>query len=434
MIENKPIKAKERDVIIQSLKAGVVPRNGIHHIQVGRANEISALLKDIERISSGGSSIRFIIGDYGSGKTFFLNLIRTIANEKKCVATTADLSPDRKLFSTNGQARLLYSELMRNIAIRTKPEGGALPIIIERFISDSLTVAKNENKPPEVIIHDKLQLISEMVGGFDFADVIAAYWKGYDTCNDTLKSDALKWLRAEFTTKTDARNALGLRTIIDDSNFYNMLKIFALFVKLSGFNGLIICLDEMVNLFKISNTQSRNSNYEHILTILNDSLQGNSSGLGFIMGGTPEFLYDSRRGLYSYNALQSRLAENTFASKGFVDYSGPVIKLANLTPEDLYVLLINLRHVFAYGDQDKYLLPNEALSQFLEHCHDRIGEAYFKTPRNTIKSFLDLLSILEQNPNVSWHQLIGDVKIVAEDSEPNIDDSDDDFQLTNFKL
>ncbi|MEI6091065.1 MAG: ATP-binding protein [bacterium] len=433
-MENKPIKAKERDVIIQSLKAGVVPRNGIHHIQVGRANEISALLKDIERISSGGSSIRFIIGDYGSGKTFFLNLIRTIANEKKCVATTADLSPDRKLFSTNGQARLLYSELMRNIAIRTKPEGGALPIIIERFISDSLTVAKNENKPPEVIIHDKLQLISEMVGGFDFADVIAAYWKGYDTCNDTLKSDALKWLRAEFTTKTDARNALGLRTIIDDSNFYNMLKIFALFVKLSGFNGLIICLDEMVNLFKISNTQSRNSNYEHILTILNDSLQGNSSGLGFIMGGTPEFLYDSRRGLYSYNALQSRLAENTFASKGFVDYSGPVIKLANLTPEDLYVLLINLRHVFAYGDQDKYLLPNEALSQFLEHCHDRIGEAYFKTPRNTIKSFLDLLSILEQNPNVSWHQLIGDVKIVAEDSEPNIDDSDDDFQLTNFKL
>lgn len=405
------IRPKDRDAVIQSLRAGVVPRTGQHHIQVGRVNEIAALIKDIERIADNGSGIRFVIGEYGSGKTFFLNLVRAIALEKRLVTAHADLTPDRRLHATGGQARSLYAEMMRNISTRSKPDGGAMQSIVERFVTEALKESKTSGKNPETVIHEKLEFLSEMVGGYDFAHVIAAYWKGHDSGNEQLKADAIRWLRAEFTTKTDARNALGVRTIIDDGTFYDHLKLMSRFVRLAGFEGMLVCLDELVNIYKLSNVQARNSNYEQILRILNDSLQGTAVGLGFIMGGTPDFLMDTRRGLYSYSALQSRLAENTFAVKGLVDYSGPVLRLSNLSPEDFYILLGKIRHVFAYGKTDVHLIPDEALKAFMEHCSKRIGDAYFRTPRNTITSFVNLLSVLEQNRQTTWQEILGTVDI-----------------------
>ncbi|GFE59616.1 ATP-binding protein [Geobacter sp. AOG2] len=414
------IRPKDRDAVIQSLRAGVVPRIGQHLIQVGRFNEIAALNKDIETVADSGSCIRFVIGEYGSGKTFFLNLVRAIALEKRLVTIHADLNPDRRLHATGGQARSLYAEMMRNISTRSKPDGGAMQSIVERFVTEALKEAKASGRDPEVVIHEKMNILSEMVGGYDFAQVIAAYWKGHDSGNEQLKADAIRWLRAEFTTKTDARNALGVRTIIDDGSFYDHLKLMALFVRLAGFAGLLACLDELVNLYKLSNVQSRNANYEQILRILNDSLQGTSVGLGVIMGGTPDFLMDTRRGLYSYSALQSRLAENTFAVKGLVDYSGPVLRLSNLSPEDFYILLGKIRHVFAYGNPADYLIPDEALKAFMEHCSKKIGDAYFRTPRNTITSFVNFLSVLEQNRQATWQGVLGTVDIKP-DINPDLD-------------
>lgn len=415
-----PIRPKDRDAVIQSLRAGVVPRVGQHLIQVGRVNEIAALIKDIERIADNGSAIRFVIGEYGSGKTFFLNLVRAIALEKRLVTAHADLSPDRRLHATGGQARSLYAEMMRNISTRSKPDGGAMQSIVERFVTEALKEAKSSGKNPENVIHEKLDILSEMVGGYDFAHVIAGYWKGHDAGNEQLKADAIRWLRGEFSTKTDARNALGVRTIIDDGTFYDHLKLMSRFVRLAGFEGFLVCLDEMVNLYKLSNVQARNSNYEQILRILNDSLQGTAVGLGFIMGGTPDFLMDTRRGLYSYSALQSRLAENTFAVKGLVDYSGPVLRLSNLSPEDFYILLGKIRHVFAYGHSNDYLVPDDALKAFMEHCSKKIGDAYFRTPRNTITSFVNLLSVLEQNRQTTWQDILGTVDIKP-DTNPDLD-------------
>ncbi|MES1937145.1 ATP-binding protein [Salinisphaera hydrothermalis] len=414
------IREKERRAILDSLRAGVVPRIGHQHIQVGRAPELQALLSDIDNLVDGGSSIRFIIGEYGSGKTFFLNLIHSISLERKLVSTRADLTPDRRLHATGGQARSLYAELMRNISTRSKPDGGALPSIVERFISQALQTASAEGENPTQVIQRQLGDLTEMSGGYDFALVLEAYWKGHDTGNEQLKSDAIRWLRGEFTTKTDARNALGVRTYIDDANWYDYLKLMARFVRLAGFQGLMVALDELVNLFKLSSTQARKSNYEQILRILNDTLQGHAEGVGFLLGGTPEFLMDPRRGLYSYEALETRLAENRFARDGLVDYSGPVIRLANLSREDLYILLKNIRHVMAGGDESRYLIPDEALTAFMTHCHERIGEAYFKTPRNSIKEFVSLLSILEQNSGQSWRELIGAVEI-APDRPDEID-------------
>lgn len=411
------IREKERRAILDSLRAGVVPRIGQQHIQVGRADEVRALLKDIHNIADGGSSIRFVIGEYGSGKTFFLNLIHSIALEHKLVSTRADLTPDRRLHATGGQARTLYAELMRNISTRAKPDGGALASIVERFIAESLKQARNTGSSPASVMHDRLTQLTEMTGGYDFALVLENYWRGHDSGNEQLKSDAIRWLRGEFTTKTDARKALSIRTFIDDANSYDHLKLMARFVRLAGYDGLLVALDELVNLFKLTSTQARKSNYEQILRILNDTLQGSAEGLGFLMGGTPEFLMDPRRGLYSYEALQTRLAENRFAREGLVDYSGPVIRLANLSQEDLYILLRNIRHVMAVGDESKYLVPDDALTAFMDHCHQRIGAAYFKTPRNSIKEFVSFLSVLEQNPDQDWRELIGQVEVQTDEPE-----------------
>lgn len=428
------IRAKDRDAVIQSLRAGVVPRVGQHLVQVGRVRELEALMKDVVRIADGGSGFRVVIGEYGSGKTFFLNLVRAIALEKKLITMHADLNPNRRLQASSGQARSLYAELTKNMATRTKPEGGALPGVIEKFIAQAKTDAKTGNLTAEEIIRQRLEQLTEMVNGYDFAEVIAAYCRGFEEGNEALKADAIRWLRGEFTARTDARAALGVRAIVDDASVYDQLKLLARFVRLAGYGGLIVCLDELVNLYKLANTQARNSNYEQILRILNDSLQGSAEGLGFVLGGTPEFLMDTRRGLYSYAALQSRLAENTFAKAGMVDYSGPVMRLAGLTPEDFYVLLQKLRHVYASGDAARYLLPDEAIPAFMEHCSKRLGEAYFRTPRTTITAFINLLAVLEQNTDADWRELIGATEVTLDEGGKADHAIEHDEELARFKL
>ena len=431
-----PIRPKERDAVVQSLRAGVVPRTGQHLIQVGRIREIETLVSDMIRVADGGSSFRLIIGEYGAGKTFFLNLVRSIAMEKKLVVASADLNPDRRLHASGGQARSLYAELMRNLATRTKPEGGALGGIVEKFIATAKSEAKEAGRSAEDVIRHKLEHLTELVNGYDFADVIAAYYRGFEEGNEQLKSDAVRWLRGEFTTKTDAKAALGVRTYVDDAAVYDQLKLMAMFVRLAGFSGLLVSLDELVNLYKLANAQARNSNYEQILRILNDSLQGTAVGLGFTLGGTPEFLLDTRRGLYSYPALQSRLAQNTFANSELVDFSGPTVRLSSLSPEDFYVLLQKLRHVYAAGDTAKYLLPDQGIASFMEHCSKRIGETYFRTPRTTITSFINLLAVLEQNPGTEWQTLLGGLEVAADtgatgDLAVEVEEGD---EFASFKL
>nr|WP_315425896.1 ATP-binding protein [uncultured Albidiferax sp.] len=433
---NAPIRPKERDAVVQSLRAGVVPRAGQHLIQVGRIREIETLVSDMVRVADGGSSFRLVIGEYGAGKTFFLNLVRSIAMEKKLVVASADLNPDRRLHASGGQARSLYAELMRNLATRTKPEGGALGGIVEKFIATAKSEAKEAGRSTEDVIRHKLEHLTELVNGYDFADVIAAYYRGFEEGNEQLKSDAVRWLRGEFTTKTDAKAALGVRTYVDDAAVYDQLKLMARFVRLAGFSGLLVSLDELVNLYKLANAQARNSNYEQILRILNDSLQGTAVGLGFTLGGTPEFLLDTRRGLYSYPALQSRLAQNTFASSELVDFSGPTVRLSSLSPEDFYVLLQKLRHVYAAGDTAKYLLPDQGIASFMEHCSKRIGETYFRTPRTTITSFINLLAVLEQNPGTEWQTLLGGLEVAADtgatgDLAVEVEEGD---EFASFKL
>lgn len=443
------MREKERSAILSSLGAGVVPSIGLHHIQVGRKAELEALLKDLERVENGGAAVRFVVGRFGSGKSFFLNLVKTVAMERRLAVASADITTDRRLTGGGGVARSLFNELTRNLATRSRPEGGALGNVVERWIADlTHEVESDGGKDSDVAarIKDELSPLQDLVSGYDFATVLTAYYRGHAEHNADLQAAAVRWLRGEYSTKTEARKALGVRTIIDDESMYDYLKLLAAFVRLAGYTGLLVSLDELVVLsHRLNNRTSRDRNYEAILRIVNDCLQGYVEGLMFLFAATDDCLTDPRRGLFSYEALATRLAENRFAQEGLVDLSGPVIRLPNLTPEDCFVLLANIRRVFTRGENEDALLPHEGIERYLQSCHERMGAAYFQTPRETIKDFVGLLNVLEQNPGADWSALIGEIKTVAgqEDLGDPIDEdeaatsrgsSDADDDLVSFKL
>lgn len=441
------IKRRERDAVLQSLQAGLVPKQGLHLIQVGRKAEVSALLQDIDRICDEGASFRIVVGRFGSGKSFFLNLVRNLAFQKKLVVVQSDFSMERRLYATGGQARALYSELMRNMATKALPDGGALSSILSGWVSQvqhAVMSAGGTTTEVEQRIGEDLRDLQNHIGGFEFAEVVRAFYRGYIDKNETLQAAALKWLRGEYTTKTDARMELGVRRIIDDESFYDSLKLMAAFVRKAGFGGLLVNLDEMVVLsHRLPNSRAREANYEALLTLLNDSFQGNSRGLGFIMAGTDECLEDKRRGLFSYEALRSRLAENTLArEQGLVDLSGPVVRLQPLTPEDLFVLLKNIAFVHASGDPAKVVVPDEGIVATLRAANERLGADYFRTPRDVVRSFVGLLNLLDQNPGKTWQELLGtnvfqkrEAPMSAEEEFANgAAPATEDDDLTAFKL
>ena len=433
------IPLRERNAIIQSLAAGVVPGVGLQHFQVGRNDEVQALVKDLEIIADGGATCRFIIGRFGSGKTFFLHLLKTVALQKRFVVVEADITTERRLHGSGGQARALYSELLQRLGTRSKPDGGALSNLVERWVGDVDREVREKGGAEAEVRRElllRLKPLQELVSGFDFANVVAKYFDGYLTHNEQLQQAALRWLRGEYGTKTEARQELGVRTIIEDESIYDSLKLLAGFVRMAGYAGLLVSIDELVVLsHRLNNTMARNNNYEALLRIFNDCVQGRATGIGFLFAGTPEFLEDRRRGIFSYEALERRLASNRFAESGNRDLSAPVDRLDNLTAEDCFVLLTKLREVFYSGQTVAHPIPNEAIVKYLEVCQQRMGSAYFQTPGNTVKDFIGLLQILQQNSDKSWQSVL-DAKqaepLVVE--QPDTAPGQDDHDLSQFQL
>jgi hypothetical protein len=442
------IKRRERDSVLQSLQAGLVPRQGLHLIQVGRKAETEALLQDISRIKDGGSSFRLVVGRFGSGKSFFLNLVRHVALQQNLVIVQADFTMERRLQASGGEARALYSELMRNMATRAKPEGGALASVCTKWISklqQEVIGAGGDAAAVETRITEDLRDLQDHVGGFEFAEVLRAYYRGTVNGNEAEKAAALRWLRAEYQTKTEARQDLGVRRIIDDETFYDSLKLMAGFCRKAGFDGVLVLFDELVVLsHRLPSSRSRVANFEAILTILNDAVQGSAAGIGFVFAGTDESLEDRRRGLFSYEALRSRLAENQLATPGLVDLSGPVVRLQALSPEDLFVLLRNISIVHASGDHSARLVPDEGIEALLHKANDTLGAEFFRTPRDVIRSFVGLLNLIEQNPGKTWSDILGLDGILSKPTAPMSTEEEialnpsstpeDEDDLASFKL
>mgnify|MGYP002619658680 FL=1 len=416
MPQDKPrVPKRIAAVIINSLKGGVVPRIGLPYITVGREREIEALLHDLALVADGGASFRFLVGRYGAGKSFLLQTIRTHAMGRDFVVADADLSPERRLQGNQGQGLATYKELIRNLSTKTRPEGGALPLVLERWARNLAEGAGD----PMVPLKASLAPIRELVHGFDFCRVLEAYYAAYLEGDEERQALCAKWLRGEYRTKTESKSELSINSCIGDDDWYEYLKLFAQFLVGAGYQGLIVLVDELVNLYKIPNSITRQYNYEKILTMYNDTLQGKAHHLGIIMGGTPQSIEDRRRGVFSYEALRSRLAQGRFAGEGMTDMLAPVIHLNPLTHEELLVLTEKLADIHAgYFGYERRLQTSD-LADFLTVEFGRVGADSHLTPREVIRDFIELLDILYQNPEADVSALLrsGDYAVSGADGE-----------------
>ncbi|MCL2461692.1 MAG: ATP-binding protein [Defluviitaleaceae bacterium] len=407
------------NILLNALKGGVVPLVGLEYVTVGRAKEIAAILRDIDLVADGGASFRFIVGKYGSGKSFLLQTIRNYATAKGFVVVDADLSPERRFAGTKGQGLATYKELIQNLSVKSKPDGGALPLILEKWISgvragvlaETGGFDGTDGGVSDLLVQKRIYEVAAglegMVNGYEFAKAVTAYWRAYREGDDALKSNILKWFRGEYATRKEAKADLDINFIITDDTWYDFLKIMASFLVSAGYQGLLVIIDELVNIFKIPNSITRQNNYEKILTMYNDTLQGKARHIGFLMGGTPQCVEDKYRGLFSYEALRSRLAEGHFATDGLKDLTAPIIRLQMLTQEEMYVLVEKLRdmHAMLYGY--KPALGHGELVYFLTVEYNRVGADTHITPREIIRDFIELANILYQNPEKGVAEVLG---------------------------
>ena len=441
MPQKRRVPKRIAQTVLNSLKGGVVPRIGLPYITVGRKAEIEALLHDVDVIQEGGASFRFIVGRYGSGKSFLLQTIRNYVMDKKFVVVDGDLSPERRLQGSKGQGLATYRELIQNLSTKTRPEGGALTLILDRWINSVQTqvvskgIASDDPKFEAAVdqkIYGVISSLTELVHGFDFAKLLNMYYHAYMSGDDETKAKVVKWFRGEYSHKTEAKKDLGVDIIISDSNWYEYLKLFATFFRQAGYAGLMIMIDELVNIYKIPNAISRQYNYEKILTMYNDTLQGKAKYLGIIMCGTPQAVEDRRRGVYSYEALRSRLASGKFAQESARDMYAPVIRLEPLTAEEMLVLTEKLAdmHVNLYG-YERTITDND-LAQFIKIEYARVGADTSITPREIIRDFIELLDIVWQNPDKKITDLLNSDQFSYTKSEAVSDNAEKDY--TEFKI
>lgn len=412
--------------VLNALKGGVVPRVGLEYITVGRDREIDALLRDIDIIADGGAAFRFIVGKYGSGKSFLLQTIRNYATERGFVVVDADLSPERRFVGAKGQGLATFKELMKNMSTKTKPDGGALPLILERWISgiQSAVAAEDGVLPGDPafarLVEQKVYQVTGnlqgMVNGFEFAKAVLLYYEAYLSGDDSLKSNVLKWFRGEYPTKTEAKRELNINFIVTDDTWYDFLKIFAEFMVYAGYRGMLVLIDELVNLFKIPHSATRQSNYEKILTIYNDVLQGKAQHIGFLIGGTPQCIEDKYKGVFSYEALRSRLSEGRFATEQVKDMLSPIIRLKMLTYEEMFVLIEKLARMHGQFFSYEPKLTQEELVAFLNVEYNRVGADTHITPREIIRDFIEFLNILYQNPSSTAQEILGSSSFVLADA------------------
>lgn len=441
MPQKRRVPKRIAQIVLNSLKGGVVPRIGLPYITVGRKAEIEALLHDVDVIQEGGASFRFIVGRYGSGKSFLLQTIRNYVMDKNFVVVDGDLSPERRLQGSKGQGLATYRELIQNLSTKTRPEGGALTLILDRWINLVQTqvvsegIASDDPKFEAAVdqkIYGVISSLNELVHGFDFAKLLNMYYHAYMSGDDETKAKVVKWFRGEYSHKTEAKKDLGVDIIISDSDWYEYLKLFATFFRQAGYAGLMIMIDELVNIYKIPNAISRQYNYEKILTMYNDTLQGKAKYLGIIMCGTPQAVEDRRRGVYSYEALRSRLASGKFAQESARDMYAPVIKLEPLTAEEMLVLTEKLAdmHANLYG-YERTITDND-LAQFIKIEYARVGADTNITPREIIRDFIELLDIVWQNPDKKITDLLNSDQFSYTKSEAVSDNAEKDY--TEFKI
>ena len=418
--------------MMNALSSGVVPRRGLEYIAVGRRRETETFVNDLEDTAEGGGAFRFISGKFGNGKSFMIQMVRNYAMDQGFVVMDADLAINRRLTGSKREGLNTYRELVRNMAVKSRPEGGALELVLQKWIDEvrQRMFAERNVSVRDIPARDVSERLARETSGMsgltfyqDFAAVVSAYWGEISSGREDMPS--LRWFKGEYELKSDVRRDLGISNMVTDANWYDFIKIWAEFAHRIGYKGLVVFIDEGVVLYKIQNRVSRSNNYERLLSMFNDIMQGKSSYLSMYVCGTPEFIEDPDRGLYSYEALRSRLVSGKFEN-GYDNYLGPVINLRPLTNEEVFVLLRTLRgmHEQRYGYRSE--IDDSRLETYLKTVTCAIGQGMV-TPREITRDFISLLDTMHQNPDVTFSELV-EGRTVSPDRDPD-DDLIEDLEV-----
>ena len=339
---------------------------------------------------------------------------------KGMIVADADLSPNRSLIGSSNRKKGLatYRELMCNLSIKTSPTGSALGKILDLWLNMIwIDVAKNigqggiqGNALEEMVtnkIYETILDMQEMVHGYDFANILVMYWKASRVNDAEIKAKTLRWLRGEYNTKTEAKQDLGVSNIINDDDWYEYIKLFSNFFVKIGYKGFIVIIDELINIYKCKSPVARNNNYEKILAMYNDTMQGKARYLGIIMGGTPQSIEDVNRGVFSYEALKSRLESGKYGTNKMINLMTPIIRIMPLTKEEIIVLLEKLAEIHADLYDYELKITIEDIIDFIEEAIQ--GEKNV-TPRSIIRDFIEVLNLFYQNYNLSIKDIMNAFK------------------------
>lgn len=416
---NNRINPKEADNIIKALEAGVVPRRGIQHLLVGRHKEVEEVILILDNIKQGESDIRFWVGDFGSGKSFMMRTIESLAVQKNFAVSTIDLTPTRRFYASDGKAQSLYNEIVDNIIIQTSQDGNAIKTIIEEWINSIITSVSERDKIPasQLLVKENKGIIEKeilnitssfkSVGlSYELGQAISKYYEGLMEDNQVLKLKALRWIRGDISTKTESKNELGIKRIINDDNWYEAIKNLAELFSDIGYSGFVINFDEAVNLYKLPMSQTRERNYEKILNIFNECKSNTARGLFVNFGATRKTIFDERRGMSSYGALKGRLGNESSLDSKLINTNKTVLPLKPLTTEEIYTLLENLKNIYNIHYRLDIDMTMENIKLYMEEQLNRPGALEFLTPRAVIKDFLEILDMIRQNPDVETETII----------------------------
>ena len=417
--------------MMNALSSGVVPRRGLEYIAVGRKRETETFVNDLEDTAEGGGAFRFISGRFGNGKSFMTQMVRNYAMDRGFVVMDADLAVNRRLTGSKREGLNTYRELVKNMATRARPDGGAMEPLLQTWAADIAASLAGDGDPSEIRTEDILRAVrsassdmSNMQHHQDFIGAVTAYIRDQREGVDDIY--ALRWLKGESEHKLDARRNLGSGTLIDDSNWYDFIKLWAELSVRMGYRGLVVFMDEGVVLYKLQSKASRNNNYERLLTMFNDIMQGKASHLSMYVCGTPEFIEDHNRGLHSYEALRSRLVTGRYEN-GYDNYLGPVINLRPLNDEEVFVLLRTIRdiHEQRYGYESG--IDDAMLETYLRTVMEGSISSAMITPREITRDLISLLDTLHQNPDAGFSDMVSG-RTVAADIDPD-DDIIEDLEI-----
>ena len=426
----------ELNDIVTALNSGLVPRSGIENIMVGREDVLIQIEIDLDNVSTGLSLTKFIIGKYGTGKSFMQAAITQKGYAKNFVVSKVDFSPYRRLYNNDGMGRATYVEIIKNMTTKTS-SSNTIESIIEMWIGNQISLFSsepdfdltNENYINKIILNIKKEIkdMDTCFGGTDFSDVLTLYLKAYIEGNTEKQRECIKWISGEYPNVSLAKHDLGVSVIINDQNYYEFLKVICRFVVLAGYSGLIINFDEVVNLYKISIKTIRDKNYEMILRIFNDTIQGDVHNLFITFSGTPQFLEDEFKGLFSYGALKRRLSSNKYEDNDIYDYSQPVIKLRSLTNEEIFKLLKKLINIHELYYKYESNISNEDIIEYIRVQFNNLENNKI-TVGEIVRDFFGLLNVLQKNQQLNIRQLIGNNDRKVESSKSELENVFDRFE------